>query len=41
VKPAIRVLFLSSANGLPGGWMSGYRSGKLLVLRMETIFEDG
>ena len=33
-KSGIRILPLLSVNGLPGGWMSGKRSGQLLVLRM-------
>ena len=34
MNPGIWILRLTSANNLPGGPMSGYRSGKLLVLRM-------
>ena len=40
MNPGIRILPLPSANGLLGGWMSGYRSGQLLALR-ETVVEGG
>ena len=34
MNPGIRILPLPRANGLPGGWMSGWRSGLILVLWM-------
>ena len=36
INPGIRILPLTSANGLLGGGMSGQKSGQLLVLRMEN-----
>jgi hypothetical protein len=37
MNPRIWILPVPSANGLLGGQMSRWRSGKLFVLRMETI----
>ena len=34
MNPGMRISPLPIANGLPGGRMSGQRSGELLVLRM-------
>ena len=34
MNPGIRILPLTSVNGLPGGRMSGWRSERFLVLRM-------